>query len=245
MRVRLMFEVILLCIFSILLSGCNAEYNLVIDDNNKVNEKVKVTIPNDLLLEEDESVGSVLDDSIDSYKHITKYKDYNFTKHVGKNNSYIIVSKDHKTLEEYSKSPLLKNVFQNLNIVENENYTIFKTVGEYYYDYLYGAESEGSGDPAETAMQNVEITIQLQNKLIECNADIKDEKNNVYTWKLEDNNKGKYIYIKYSHEKRYDIIIKSFIFKNILPVIAIATIIVILLSTFLIIGGKSMINNKI
>ena len=43
------FKIILLGIFCLLLVGCNIDYNVVIDSNNRVKENIIINIPNNIL----------------------------------------------------------------------------------------------------------------------------------------------------------------------------------------------------
>jgi hypothetical protein len=210
-----------------------------------VKENIKITIPNQLILSETKNIKSYLNDKIKSYKNISTYNNYKFDRRVLKNYSYVNASRYYDTLSDYAESPPVNNLFQNLMVVENEYYTIFQTVGEYYYDYLYGAESEGTSPLADTAMKDVVVSIKLHNKIIETNADLRDEKANVYTWNLTPNDKLKSIYIKYSTEKRYDVIILSYIMNNIVIVILGGAIIIALLVGLIILKTKYLSNNRI
>ncbi|MGE5455824.1 MAG: hypothetical protein ACM3O4_01785 [Ignavibacteriales bacterium] len=248
-----LFKLATLFIFVLVLSGCSADYDLVIDENNVVTEKLKVTIPNKIILQGNDDIDVFLENRIKSYKSIRSYKNYVYDSGVGKNNSFIEMTMKYKNLKDYSNSPILNGIFENLNVVENNKFTTFKTVGEYYYNDIYGAEptDDGNGDglqsgsPTQSAMGDVNITIKLHNKLIESNADIEDEKNNVYTWKLTPDSKQEYIYIKYSNDKRYDIIIKDFIGNYMTVIILTGVIVGVILGIFILIWGKHLISNKI
>lgn len=247
MKVKMLFVIMALSI-TLLLSGCTSDYDLVIDENNSVTETFKVTISNDILLTNNDDIELFLDNRIASYKNINAYRDYQYDRKVGKNTSYIKMTEKYKTLKEYSDSPFMKNVFQNLTIIKNDKFTTFKTVGKYFHEYIYGAErtDEGeSGAPTQVTMGDVNITIKLHNKLIESNADIEDKENNIYTWKLTKDSKEEYIYLKYSNEKRYDIIFKDFISNYIFTIILVGVVIGVVLTIFLVIGGKHLINNRI
>lgn len=244
------FKLITLFLFIIILSGCSADYDLVIDENNMVTEKIKVTIPNEIILQGNEDIELFLKNRIESYKTIRSYKNYLYDSRVGKTNSFIQMTMKYKNLNDYSKSPILNTIFENLNVIENDKFTSIKTVGNYYYDNIYGAEKTDesgleAGSPTQINMQDVNITIKIHNKLIESNADIEDKKNNIYTWKLNPGSKEEYIYIKYSDEKRYDIIFKDFISNYSTVIILISVVVAIVLGVFLIILGKHSINNKI
>ncbi|MDD2377213.1 MAG: hypothetical protein PHD10_00725 [Bacilli bacterium] len=252
MRFKSVIGLLSLAIISVLLSGCQAEYDLVIDSKNGVSETLKVTIPNEKILNNNDDIDLFLDNRIKSYKNVNAYKDYKYKKHVGKNESYLIMSKDYKTLKSYSNSRFRSNLFEKLTIVENDKYNIFKTTGRFYYEYLYGGEPTDpsyqdaeEGSPTQVKIGEVEISIKLHNKLIETNADITDEDNNIYTWKITPDQKEKFIYLKYSNSLRYDVMIKDFISNNIITIVLISSIILVILVTSGVISIKHVRNNKI
>lgn len=245
------FKFIILFLFVIILSGCTTDYDLIIDENNMVTETFKITIPNEVILRQNDDIEIFLDNRIKNYKSIRRYKNYIYDRKVGKDASYLKMTMKYENLQDYSNSSFLNNIFENLIINENKKFTVFKTVGNYYYENIYGAEptDEGyelePGSPTQITVGNVNISIKLHNKLIESNADIEDEKNNVYTWKLTPDSKEEYIYIKYSNKKRYDIIFKDFISNYSAIIILVSVVVGIVLGVFLIILGKHSINNKI
>lgn len=247
MRIRMIIAILLLSIVSTLLVGCTADYKLEIRDDNTVRETVKIKIPNSLLSSDNKKskIKSVLDDKITAYRNISTYKNYDFSKDIGKQTSIVTAKQEYNSLKNYSNSTLIKNLFENVTIVQNEHYNVFQTVGHYYYDYLFGSESESTGPLANTAISNVVISIQLQNNVIETNADVKDETNNIYKWNLTSSDKEKSIYIKYGNKKRYDVIIKSFIMDHIAIIVVVGSLLAILLVGFLIIGGRYLLNNRI
>lgn len=214
MKRKSLLKIILLGIICSLLAGCTVDYNIVIDSKNRVKENIVINIPNNKLLG-DKSPKKELNRKINDYKKIPSYNHYEFKTKVKNDYSIVNIKSNYENLEAYADSPILNDLYENITIIENKNYTIFKTVGSYNYDYLYGTISEPIGPVGERPMKDVSVTIQLHNKLIESNADSVDEKNNVYTWNFSPDQTSKFIYIKYSNEKRYDVIIKSFIKNNI------------------------------
>lgn len=225
MKKKSLFKIMLLGVICSLLAGCTVDYNIVIDSKNRVRENIVINIPN-TLLNEDKSPKKVLKTKIDGYKAIPFYKDYNFKNKVKKDYSIVNIKRTYENLKEYAESPILNDLYENITVVESKDYTIFKTVGSYNYDYLYGTVSEPIGPSDEKPMKDVLVRIQLHNKLIESNADMVDEKNNIYTWNFSPNQTTKFIYIKYSKEKRYDIIIKSF-FRNNMGIFMIGSSVII------------------
>lgn len=234
---------LIILIVILLLSGCNAEYNAVIKSDNSVSENLKLIIPNNLF---DNDPKEEIDNNIKVYRTIDNYKNYKYKGKVTKDFSYVEIKKKYDDLNSYITSPFIEGLFQNVTIIENKEFNIFKTVGEYYHDYLYGKETEGVPNVRpKNSMNDVIVTIKLHNRIIETNADIKDEKNNVYTWNFNYENRKKGIYIKYSNEKRYDVIAKSFIIDNLISIALIGGLSLSIISIFVIGYIRNSSSNKI
>ena len=102
------FKLITLFLFIVILSGCSADYNLVIDKNNVITENLKVIIPNEIILQGNEDIDIFLDNRIESLKTVRSYKNYIYDSKKGKKDSFIEMTMKYKTLNDYSKSPILK-----------------------------------------------------------------------------------------------------------------------------------------
>ncbi len=187
-------------LFIFLLTGCGAHYNLVIEDN-KVIENLNITFQNDTI---EGDVEKFVEDTISQYQNSDIFKKYTFDKNIGNVSSFVNLKTKYNSLKEYSSSPILKNVFEDLQILESKEYTILKTIGDYYYYEVFGNEESDT-----VYLKEATIELRMHNVVLESNADFKNEEENVYTWKLTPDKKEKYIYIKYSKKKRYDIIIKD------------------------------------
>lgn len=235
-------KVLIIIGFILLLSGCTAKYDVVIKSDNSVSENLKITIPNSLF---NDNPKKEINNNIEAYKKTDNYGSYKFKEKVSKNFSYIEIQKNHSDLNSFILSPFVDELFQNVTIIQNEEFNTFQTVGFYNHEYLYGKESETIPNiRPDNSMEDVVVTIKLYNKVIETNADKKDEKNNIYTWNLDYENKEKSIYIKYSNDVRYDVIIKSFFMDNVIIITLIGTIFISILSVFIFIFIRNSSNNK-
>lgn len=188
-----------------LLTGCGAKYHLVIEDNN-VMENLNITFENSVI---DGDIENYIEDTISQYQSSEMFKNYKFYKNIGNVTSSVSLKTGYKTLEDFSSSPLLKDVFEDLQILKNDEYTILKTIGEYNYYEIFGNE-----ESPQIYFDEVTIEFRMHNVVLESNADSINEEENVYTWKLTRDQKEKYLYIKYSPKKRYDIIIKDWFSNN-------------------------------
>ena len=124
-------------------------------------------------------------------------------------------------------------------LVTNENGIVtFKTIGKYYYENAF---SDNYDDPL-FFINSITIKMKFYNNIIDSNADMVDKKNNVLIWNINSNNTEKTIYFKIGKDKRYDIIILDYVYRNQTNIIIGMSIIVIVLLT-LIIQKKIKKNN--
>lgn len=233
---------VVLIIIVFIVSGCSADYNLLVTSNQKIKENLKLFMENDQLPENVVSIKEYFNNQIDSYSDLDEYLGYNFDYKIGKKVSHVQVEKWHPTFESYQNSNIYNEVFENISIIENSEYITFETVGRYLYSNMF-AEPE-MVDP-DYVMGDINVKIRLHNKIIESNADNFDEKNNTLEWSITSQDETKSIYFKMSHEKRYDIILIDFILlnKKVLIPISLALVIIIGSGLYFYVGYKK--NNSI
>ncbi|MFA5407896.1 MAG: hypothetical protein WC343_03895 [Bacilli bacterium] len=235
-------KVVLLVFVLLLMTGCNIDYNITVNDKKEVEETATVSSTNQSILVNNESINLYLNQQIDTYKNLNNFNKYSYSKVIGDVNSSVTMSREYSSLREYAKSPIFKYVFENATIIENEEYTSFKTVGAYYYNHMY---SEKEQIDSNFYIDTVIIKIKFYNKVLENNADEVDNKNNVLTWKITSKSIEKSIYFKINNDKRYDVIIMDFITKRKVSLISFLTIIIVILLTCLIVRRKLRSNNSL
>ncbi|MDD4643923.1 MAG: hypothetical protein PHW90_02760 [Bacilli bacterium] len=225
-------KLLILLFIPIMITGCSVDYDVLINTKKEVVETIKFIRKNDDILTFNDSINIYLSSLIDSYKREPSLTNYRFNKKQGNIYSYILLNRRHESLEGYKQTPLFQYLFEDANIIKNDEYTIFKTVGEYYYNNLYG-ESEGI-DP-NFHIEGVNIKFKFYNNIIESNADDFDKKTNTLTWNLTANDLEKYIYFKIGNQKKYDIIVMDFVIKNQGKIIGIliATVLLSIVSIYL------------
>ena len=215
-----------LIIIVFIVSGCSADYNLLVTSNHKIKENLKLFMKNDQLPENVVNIKEYFKNQITSYSDVEEYQKYNFDYKIGKEVSYVQMDKWHTSFEEYQNSTIYGELFDDILIIENSEYITFETAGRYLYSNLF-AEPE-MADP-DFIIDGINVKIRLHNKIIESNADNFDEKNNTLEWSITSKDETKSIYFKMSHEKRYDIILIDFILlnKKVLIPISLALVIII------------------
>ncbi|MDD2518616.1 MAG: hypothetical protein PHI05_03535 [Bacilli bacterium] len=230
-------KLLMVLVMTVLLTGCSATYDIIIKANDEVFETINLSFKNEELGETKKEINAYLDEQIKSYKRILVYQEFDFEKKVGKENSYVTITRTYPNLDEYKESVFVKNLFQNVTVTNNKYYTEIQTVGDYYYDYIYGSDSDEIAPKDKNNVGNVEVSVRLENQLVDTNADLKNETKNIYTWVITPDDDFKSIYIRSDDKLRYDVIFELFIMNNIGIVVLIGITLVtllILVSTFLI-----------
>lgn len=230
-------KLLIMLVISVLLTGCSATYDVIIKANDEVFETINFSFKNEELGKNKKEINTYLDEQIKAYKRILIYQNFEFEKKVGKENSYVTMSRTYSDLDEYKESVFVKSLFQNVTVTNNKYYTEIQTVGDYYYDYIYGSDSDEIAPKDKNNIGNVEVSVRLENQLVDTNADLKNENKNIYTWVITPDDDVKNIYIRSNDKLRYDVMFELFIMNNIgIVVLTGVTLItlLILVSTFLI-----------
>ena len=229
---------ILILLIPFLLTGCaSVNYELDIDKNINVSEKVKITATSDFfniyyknlpitIVKEfynDSDIQNKLNSN--NYKHEINQKNAKYPE--------VIVSKEYKSLEEYSQNTIFKNqVFENVIITTNDNLITLQTVN--FKKYTTDDDSDSY------TVSKLAISIKSPYVVVENNADKHDKKTNAYIWLVDSSTENKEIKITFDKNKIY--------IYNIVMYISLFVIILIIL-TMIIIGfkmhKKNVINNEI
>lgn len=229
---------ILILLIPFLLTGCaSVNYELDIDKNINVSEKVKITATSDFfniyyknlpitIVKEfynDSDIQNKLNSN--NYKHEINQKNAKYPE--------VIISKEYKSLEEYSQNTIFKNqVFENIIVTTNDNLITLQTVNF----KKYTTDDDSDSYP----VSKLAISIKSPYVVVENNADKHDKKTNAYIWLVDSSTENKEIKITFDKNKIY--------IYNIVMYISLFVIILIIL-TMIIIGfkmhKKNVINNEI
>lgn len=229
---------ILILLIPFLLTGCaSVNYELDIDKNINVSEKVKITATSDFfniyyknlpitIVKEfynDSDIQNKLNSN--NYKHEINQKNAKYPE--------VIISKEYKSLEEYSQNTIFKNqTFENIIVTTNDNLITLQTVNF----KKYTTDDDSDSYP----VSKLAISIKSPYVVVENNADKHDKKTNAYIWLVDSSTENKEIKITFDKNKIY--------IYNIIMYISLFVIILIIL-TMIIIGfkmhKKNVINNEI
>jgi len=216
---------ILLLLLVIFLSGCSVKYDLVITDKKRVKENIEITVFNERIYEQFQTIDEFVNYYDNYYNTLPGYESFEIKSKKRNDGVVFNVSNKYSSLEEYIKSNSYISMFSGASIEHVGNYTTFKSTDNVY---LQNINSEYIIDE-HYYYDKFTINIQFYNKVVDHNADKVDTKNNVYTWEVTSSNPKEYVYFKFNDKKRYDVIIKDYIKTNYVSLIIIASLIVIVL----------------
>ncbi len=194
MKGKILFIIVLL----ICITGCSANYDLIITDKKKVFENVVLLDDNDNILKTSESIDYFL---LYKKKQFTALG-YDVKNIKGNRNSGFNLSNKYDNLDEFVKNSMMKSLFETANIEDDGNLFIFETTGQYLYNEIFSIDLMSD---YIYNLDEIKVKIKFYNKVLNHNADSVDEKNNVYTWILSKDNNYDNIMFQLSKDVRLDI----------------------------------------
>lgn len=231
----------LIFISLILLTGCSVQYDLTITDKEKVIEEFNVYVDNAEILSSYSTVDEYLDYYSNLYLSNQGYEDFKVSTHKGKVNSYFKVQNSYNNLDSYASSLSFKSMFTSAEIERIGNYVSFRTSKNAYLESI----KKGEVVSEESRYESFKISIKFYNEVTASNANEVDEKNNIYTWIVSEDNEEDYIYFKIGPKVKYNVVIMDYIQNNLATIIIISSAVLILFSTVIIIYIKSKKNNEV
>ena len=226
-------KIILICTLFIL-TGCSVEYNLTINEDLSVKEKV---IANENTNRMEAMTKSKGDNAVNYIYNMFKRDDKKVsisTKNTSKN-TYTTVVKTHKNIENYSKD-FKSDVFEKVNIIKEDNVVTF-TANQ--------TKPLGKNQSYSLIYDDITIRMYVPFKVIENNAT--SVSGNTYIWKIKNDGKLNFIKIKYNEEMKkntFSIKINNKIFNIDYAIIGISGIILVLLIIFVVVVIKNKKNNS-
>ncbi len=218
--------IIIIFFLSLIVSGCELNYNLTIKDDRSIYEEIVVTEKN-----------SILEKKYDDYKEEIKEKELFYNDHdlYSSYESRKIFKSDYSGLKLYKDypygqfrySPTYASFFQNYSFTEGKDGYILRLL--YPVKENIYPDTNNSDEKIDKAYINIKSYL----KVIDSNCDKYDEKTKTYTWEIDDdffNNDQKGLYIKLSKEKDYQVIFMDFFREHSTAIITISIILVVLLT---------------
>lgn len=186
-----MKKIIIAFVLLFMLTGCQVQYKINIDENLNVKEEVKTTLYglykdyNDL--EEKYITQNIYNDIKQNYKEQIDSYGYTYVENRDKDNLNIFLSKDTNFLE-LKNTPIISRLYSNFTTTCSDKFCSVTATAIDEIEY---------GDKEMTFYY---ITIKLPFEVKVHNADVVDKKNNTYTWYNSDLDPKKnieFIFYKY------------------------------------------------
>jgi len=232
---------LLIFISLILLTGCSVNYDLTITDKEKVIEEFKVYVDNEEILSSYSTIDEYLDYYSNLYLSNQGYENFKVDTHKGKEVSYFEVKNEYKSLDEYISSVSFKSMFTSAEIERIGNYVSFRTSKNAYLESIRNGEVVSE----DSRYESFKISIKFYNEVTASNADEVDEKNNIYTWVVSEEDDEDYIYFKIGPKVQYNVVIMDYIQNNLATIIIISSAVIILVSIIVFIYIKAKKNNEV
>lgn len=226
-------RVILICSLFIL-TGCSIEYNLSINEDLSVKEKIIASEETNRMEAMTKSKG---DNAVNYIYDMFKRNDerVSLSSRNQSKKTYTTAVKSHKDIESYSKD-FKSDVFQKVNI-KKENDIVTFTANQ--------TKPLGNNQSYSLIYDDITLTMYIPFKVIENNADTVS--GNTYIWKIKNDGKLKYIKIKYNEgmkKNAFNLKINNKVLNIDYAIIGISGIILVLLIIFIVVAIKNKKNNS-
>lgn len=190
-----------LIIVVLLLTGCNANYKLVVDKDFNIKENVNVEVSKKLFDIKGVDIDTVLSDQITEFNKKISIPVDNYTLKKGTNNIDININNKYDSIESYNQSSILKNVNGKVELYDytrddGNNADVFQIMINYDFFNLVKTRNL-----TNHKLDSLNLVVEFPYEIISTNAD-KVEKN-VLTWDLTKLVKSRSFYIEYNKDKLY------------------------------------------
>ncbi len=232
---------VLLVLSILFLTGCSVDYNMTVTNKGEVREKFYVYVDNSKILKTSSSIDEYLDTYVTSYRKKQGNEKFSIKAKQRKNDSYFLVSRKYKTLEEYVVSNSFRSMFNSASVERNGKYTTFLTSKNAYLESIKNDDLISDAYKYES----FKINIRFYNEVIDSNAAEVDKKNNIYTWYVKEDNEDSYIYFKIGPKVRYDAMLLDFVDNHLAAIITVSSIVAVILGAMSYLVIKSKKNNEV
>lgn len=223
-------RILVLIVFMIILSGCEANVTLNIDKNNNVNQTIKISQDNSILGNVGQNYSEYINDALDynSAKNIDyNRKDFHDDEKFG-----TIFTKKNTNICSELKSSYFSSFFYEMDCDETDSY--YNVSAKTSYTYCPSDSSYCSD------VEKVTITINLPEKAIFDDADMVE--GNKYTWIYDRQEEGT-LTLKFKKYKVNDILNSNN--KDLASVLGVVIIIIFVISIAVFVLFKKYKKNRI
>ena len=190
-----MKKIFVLLVFLFLITGCKAQYKIVINDDLSLTEEANLTGTQDFFDNYYKTTKKkVINSYLDIYKNILDANNYRYEL-INSDIPYVKVKKKYNDILDYTKNSILFNgYFDEVKYSENGNIKKLETIG---YNYV-GPDSNED----RFYVSDLEIAIKCPYKVTDHNAYLIDTKTNTYYYELTEK-EGK-ILLEYDISRKFD-----------------------------------------
>lgn len=186
---------ILIILGCLVFTGCNVEYNVMIDDNLKVVEEA-IVMGDDELYESSyrTSRNKVLEGFLDIYGMELEQNSYQYELIKGEN-PYVKINRQYNNIGDYiDSSKLFNDYFDKIDYKVDNNIIKIETIGFHH---------NITDDPERFYVDNLDIAIKLPFKVINHNASNVDEKSNTYYFTLKSQTEDFKLLLEFDSSKKF------------------------------------------
>ncbi len=170
-------NLVVVLLLMIMCVGCEANYSLEISKDLTVKETLQATEDREFFNQyEKSSMGRVVGFILSPYLNILNENNYETNNYITTNRGGVVINKEYKTFDEYTKSTTLTSQFTNK--------IDYKEDGDLITITTNGGFSVAEQDQQRIPIEKASISINVPFKVEEHNADKVSD--NVYTWIFDD-----------------------------------------------------------
>lgn len=232
-------KIVILVLFTIIFTGCDIEYNLTIDNKKRVIEEVTFLEDNNNMLK---YAGSIDEFLYEREQENFVGTDYKYERIYNDDQSGLNVKNSYDSIEQYVNSKIYTRLFEKANIIDDKKFYSFSTFGDYYRNSVFSTPLEAV---YRYNIDQIKVNIKFYNVVNSHNADVVDEKNNVYTWYLKSSDLTRKIEFNLSDKVRSDIMIQSILSRNKIVIIVVSLVIIGLIIAIIKFNNIRKQNNQI
>ena len=171
---------LLLLLIVIVVSGCDAEYNITIHENLAIEEKITFMEKNDAIYLYTSSINGYIDSFIIQMGDQYSVDNYDVKKEIGDTVSGIEAVRPYNDFESLTENNILigeiyDEMSMNIDDYNNLVELNFKSINK-RYEIFYGDLH------SDALLSNINIVIELPYEVVRSNADSIDKTKNRYTW---------------------------------------------------------------
>lgn len=191
-------KIFILFIIVMLSTGCSVNYNIIVDKNFNITEKMDIVEKNSSFDIQYDNPKAGVEDIFQNIDKSLKYKIDDYKINRGINSINFNIKNNYSDETEYNNSIILKNLNGKVEIYKNtdsnKNTSVFQVMINYdFFDLINTNKYSNIG------IDDMNVNITFPYKVVSSNADFVKE--NVYTWNIKKNIKSRSFYIEYNENE--------------------------------------------